>query len=208
MADRIENITTGTTKTKARAGKTLVAKGRLIITTLVIILLMGYAVLGMNYLNQRQEHEALTAQIAEVNQTLNEIPQPPQDIEQQLAAAQAGLTTEQSSFPSEINTTQLVNSILEVASDCGVKATPMATQPWAVEMVGKHSYPILRLTIAVEGSFPQLATFAHELEGGEYATLVIEDLSATRGTEESEDGTIPITGSLELAIYTRSLSSN
>jgi Tfp pilus assembly protein PilO len=208
MADRIEKISSGTTKVKARAEKALVSKGRLLITVFVVILAMVYAILGMGYLNQRQEQEELTAQISEVTQTIREIPQPPEGLEQQLAAAQASFTAEQNSFPTEINTTQLVNNILGLANTCGVNATPMATKPWAVEMVGKHSYPVLRLTLAVEGSFPQLSTFANELEEGEYTTLIIENLSATRDSEESEDEATQVTGSLELAIYGRSLSSD
>ncbi len=208
MADRIEQTSSSTTKAKGRGVKAIVAKGRLLVTAFIVVLVMVYAVLGMGYLDQRQEQEELTAQISEVSQTLREIPQPPEGLEQQLAEAQTSLTAEQSSFPSEINTTQLINTILGVASACGVDATPMATEPWAVEMVGKHSYPVLRLTLAVEGSLPEITTFANELEEGEYTTLIIEELSATRSSEESEDGIIPVTGSLELAIYTRSLSSD
>jgi hypothetical protein len=206
MADRIENIGSG--KTKARAGKALVSKGRLAVTISVVILAMVYAVLGMSYLNQRQKQEELTTQIAEASQTLNEMPQPPEGLEQQLAEAQTLLTAEQSSFPDEINTTQLVNAILGLAQSCEVNATPVETKPWEVETIGEHDYPVLRLTIAVEGSLPALTTFAHELEKGEYTTLIIEDLSASKDTEEADDGTTPVIGSLELAVYARSLSSD
>ncbi len=207
MADRIEHTSPSTKNVKARRGKAILSKGRLLVTTFIVILIMVYAVLGMGYLKELKERDELTSQIAEVNQTLSEIPQPPEDLEQQLTAAQTLLTAEQSSFPSEINTTQLINTILEVASVCGVRATPMVTQPWAVEMVGKHSYPVLRLTVAVEGSFSQLVAFASQLEKGEYTTLVMEDLNASRSSEQSEEGAIPIAGSLKLAIYARSLSS-
>jgi Tfp pilus assembly protein PilO len=206
MADRIEHTSPSTTKVKARGGKAILSKGRLLITTSIVILIMAYAVLGMGYLKELKEQGKLSSQIAEVNQTISEIPQPAEDLEQQLTEAQTLLTAEQNSFPAEINTTQLVNTILGLANSCGVDATPMATKPWAVEMVGKHSYPVLRLTIAVEGSLPALTNFAHELENGEYTTLIIEDLTAERGSEQSEEGVIPIVGSLKLAIYARSLS--
>jgi Tfp pilus assembly protein PilO len=204
MADRIEHINPGV---KARGGKVILSKRRLLVTTFIVILIMLYAALGMGYLKELKAQEELTSQIAEVKQTLSEIPQPPEDLGQQLTAAQANQTAEQSSFPTEINTTQLVNTILEVASVCGIKATPMVTQPWVVEMVGEHSYPVLRLTVDVEGNFSQLVTFASQLEEGGYTTLIMEDLTASRSSEQSEEGAIPITGSLKLAIYARSLSS-
>jgi len=207
MANRISHNSPGTMNIKAQAKRAILSRGRLLITALITILLITYCFLGMSYLKQLKAHEALASQISEVRQTIREIPKPPQDLEQQLAAAQTSLAAEQGSFPSKINTTQVINTILELAKGCGVKATPMVTQPWSTEMVGKHSYQVLRLTVMVEGSFPQLTTFASQLENEGYATLVTEDLSITWGTEQSEEGTIPTTGSLKLAIYTQSPSS-
>jgi Tfp pilus assembly protein PilO len=208
MADRMNKDSPNTTNTKGRAGKAIRAKGKLLATIFVVSLVMVYAVLGMSYLKQLREHGALASQIDEVSQTLSEIPQPPQDLEQRLAEAQTLLAAEQSTFPSTINTTQLINTVLALASSCGVKATPMVTQPWSTETVGQHTYPVLRLTVAVEGSFSQLATFASQLENGDYDTLVMENLNITRSTVESEEGTTPITGNLKLAVYARSLSSD
>ena len=208
MADRINQDSPNTTNTKGRAGKAIKAKGKLIATIFVVSLVLVYAVLGMSYLKQLGEHGALTSQIEEVTQTLSEIPQPPQDLEQRLAEAEAGLAAEQSTFPSTINTTQLINTVLALANSCGVKATPMVTQPWSTEKVGEHTYPVLRLTVAVEGSFSQLTTFASQLEDGDYDTLIMENLNITRSTVESEEGTTSITGNLKLAVYTRSLSSD
>jgi hypothetical protein len=206
MADRIENINPGTKDKKAQGGKIISSKGRLLVTVFIIMMVMAYLILGISYLDQLGEHEALAFQIAEIKQTLTEIPQPAEDLEQQLADAQASQTAERSSFPREINTTELIDTILDVAEACGVKATPMLTQPWTTEIVGEHSYPVLRLTVDVEGSLSQLVAFTDQLENEGYTTLVMEELSATWGAEE-EDGTIPLISSLKLAIYTRSLSS-
>jgi len=208
MADRINNISPGTLTTKAKAGRAILAKGRLLIPILVTLLVMVYCLLGINYLKQRQAQQELTSQIAEVTQTLREIPKPAQDLEQQLAAAQTLLAAEQGSFPSQIATTQVINTILGLAGNCGVKAIPMVTQPWSTETVGEHNYRILRLTVSVEGSFSQITNFISQLDQAGYETLVIENLSATWSTEQTEEETIPVTGSLKLAIYTQSPSSD
>jgi len=185
MADRIDRISPNTMGIKARAGRAILSKGRLLITTVIIILLMGYCLIGGNYLKQLNGQKALATQIAEVTQTLSEIAKPSKDLEQRLAEAEASLAAEQGLFPSKINTTQVINTILGLARSCGVKAIPMVTQPWSTETVGKHSYQVLRLTVAVEGSFSQLVDFASSLEEGEYTTLVIENLSASKGSEQS-----------------------
>jgi len=184
-------------------------KGKLLITLLIIILLVVYYLLGMGYMKQQKEYEALTSQIADVTQTLREIPKPPQDLEQRLADAQASLAAEQSAFPGKMNTTQVINSILELADDCEVKAIPLITQPWSTEEVGQHSYYVFRLNVAIEGSLSQLLTFVDKLENSEFETLVVEGLRVTRVTEQLEEtaeGTVPVTASLDLAIYARCLT--
>jgi Tfp pilus assembly protein PilO len=208
MADRIEHISPDTMGIKARTGRAILSKGRLLITTVIIILLMGYCLIGGNYLKQLKEQKALTVQIAEVTQTLRGIAKLPADLEQRLAEAEGSFAAEQGLFPSKINTTQVINTILGLAQSRGVNATPMVTQPWTTEKVGKHSYQVLRLTIAVEGTFSQLVNFASSLEEGSYTTLVMENLSATKNSEQSEEGTTTFTGNLKLAIYTQPSSSD
>jgi hypothetical protein len=179
---------------------------------LIIILLVVYYPLGTSYMKQRQKQKELTAQIADVTQTLAQIPQPPQDLEQRLAIAQANLATEQNGFPAKMNTTQVINTILELAEDCEVKAIPLVTQPWSTEMVGEHDYSVFRLSVVIEGSLPQLLTFISQLENGEFNTLLVENLSvigeSQPSAEEASEEATPPTATLNLAIYARSTTSD
>lgn len=187
-------------------------KGKLLITLLVIIILVVYAYFGMDYLKQRREHEALASQIADVSQTLSQMPEPPHDMEQRLADAQSELSAEQSVFPGDMNSTRIIDDILKLADDCGIKVLPLATRPWSIENTGEHSYRVFRLDAAVEGNLPQLVSFLSKLEDGEFKTIIVENLSVTRLTEQSggettAGGTIPVTARLALAIYTQPLDS-
>ena len=187
-------------------------KGKLLIAVLVIVLLVVYYLLGTGYLKQQQEQKELVPQIADVTRTLAQIPQPPQDLEQRLASAQTSLTAEQNAFPARVNTTQVTNTILELADECEVKAIPIVTQPWLTETVGKHEYSVFRLNVVIEGSLPQLLTFVKKLENGGFNTLLVENLSVTTESQSSQgeapEGTPPVTVSLNLAIYARSTTSD
>ena len=95
---------------------------------------------------------------------------------------------------------------------CEVKAIPLVTQPWSIENVGEHDYYVLRLNIAVEGSFSQVVSFISKLENEEFKTLTAKDLTVTRVSEQSKgetvtERTIHVTASLALAIYTPSPAS-
>ena len=193
-------------------------KSRLAIVILVVILVVVYYRLGMDYMNQRQEQAELTSQITVVTQAVGEIPQPTQNLEQLLETAQANLAVEQSLFPSQVNTTRVIDTILRLAAECEVKAIPLVTDPWAIENIGEHSYYVFRLNVAVEGSFSQFIIFVSKLENGKFDTLIVENISVTRLSQQSEEEsaedesvaeeTIPIMASLDIAIYTQSLTSD
>jgi len=187
-------------------------KSKLPIVILIIILSVLYYLFGTDYMNQRREQKALASQIAEVTQMLGEIPEPPQDLEQRLEIAQASLAAEQSTLPSEVDTTQVIDAILRLADDCGVKAIPLATEPWTIEKIGEHGYHVFRLNLAVEGGFSQLVSFVKRLENGEFETLIGENVSVARVTEVSGEESVAeeimlITANLDLAIYTQSPNS-
>ena len=185
-------------------------RSKLLTAILIITLLVVYYIFGMDYINQRRENAVLTSQIAEATQALAQIPESPQNLEQRLEAAQARLDAEQSVFPSNLHSTEVVNTILELADDCGIRAIPLVTQSWSTEVVGEHSYSVLRLTVAAEGNFTQLVSFVSKLENGEYETLVVENLSIARvpGGESASEEALTFIASFDLAIYAQSLTSD
>jgi hypothetical protein len=170
----------------------------------VLALLAVYYLIGTDYLKQRRENKALGPQIGEMAQLLAQIPPSPADLEQRLEAAQSEFQATRDSFPDRANTTQVVNYILRVAEDRGVKAIPLITQPWSTESVGDHDYTVFRCDISVTGTFAKLVEFVNQLETGELKTLIIESLSVERATEKSgeEDG-ILVEASGTIAIYTQ-----
>ena len=185
----------------------------MLIALLIIILLVVYYIFGMDYMKQRKENAVLASRLIDITQALVQMPESPQDLEQRLADAEAGLVTRQSAFPDKLNSTQVVNVILRLADDYGVKAIPLVTQPWSIEEVGEHGYYVFRLNVAVTGGFSQMVDFVGGLEKGQFETLIVEDLNVARLSERTEEegvpeDIIPITASLNLAVYTRSPSSD
>lgn len=184
-------------------------KSKVIITILIVAivaLLAVYYFLGMDYLRQSQENEALTAGINEAAQTLAETPKPPQDLEQRLVAAESNLAAVQSAFPIDLNSTQVINAILRLADECQVRAIPLVTKPWSMESIGE-GYHVFRLNVTVRGGFSQLVSFVDQLENGALKTLVVENLNVTRLAGPTGDETIPVIASLDLAIYSQFTTS-
>jgi hypothetical protein len=182
--------------------------GQAILLTLsILVLVVGGYTLGGEYLKQRQQRQSLTSRIAETTRTLAQMPPPPEDAGPQLAAAQDNLTAMESTFPDRINSTRTIDAILKLADDTGVKAIPLITQPWSMSKVGEHDYFVMRLNVSVSGSFSGLTAFTGRLENGDFPTLVIEDLAVARDVVPPEgsisEPAMPVSASLDLAIYTR-----
>jgi hypothetical protein len=177
---------------------------QILIIILAAILLAAYYSIGTGYLKQRHEYVALASQITGATGKLAEIPPPPADLDQRLADAQANLDAVKNSLPGQMNSTAMVNSILEIAEGVGVKAIPLVTQPWTTQSIGDHDYSVFRFGVSATGTFTQLANFLKQLETGELDTLVIENLSLYRIPEPAGAGNeIPVKADLEIAVYAR-----
>jgi Tfp pilus assembly protein PilO len=179
-----------------------------LVIVLVIGLLVVYYLLWTDYRDQRQNNTALASQIAGATQQLALIPPATTDIEQRQAAASAARDSLLNSYPAQLNSTQIVNAILKLALDTGVKAVPMSTQPWAMESVNETSYPVFRLQLNIKGTYTQLADFLYRLENGEPGTLAFGNLMIERtgkvplqGNETIDN--IQVDANLDIAIYAR-----
>lgn len=184
---------------------------KLIISCIIIVLLAAYGLFGIDYMKQCKTREALASAITNVTQELKQVPAPPQNLEQRLAAAQASLAAARSAFPGKPNSTQIINRILKLADECQVKAIPLATQEWSSEKIGK-GYLVFRIQMTVQGNFARFVDFLNKLENEEFETLAIENLRVTRPIRKTDenaanDQASPIIASLDVAIYARVMTS-
>jgi len=179
---------------------------KLLIIILVIALLAVYYLLGTGYLKQKQEHEALASQIAGATQALAQIPPPPADLEQQLAAAKADLDEVKNNLPDSLNCTMIINTILRLAEEVGVKAIPLATQAQTTESFNEVDYSVFRLNVVLEGTFARISEFLNRLEKGEPETLVIEYMNINSPTDpfggEGVSGSTPeVSATINISVY-------
>jgi len=181
---------------------------KLLIIILVVALLAVYYIIGSDYLKQGREHEALASQVNEATRTLAQIPSPPADLEQRLAAARSALESVNSTLPDRLNSTRIINTILRLADEVGVRAIPLTTQPWTTESINGEDYSVFRLHIAVTGPFTRLSSFFSQLENGEIKTLVMEYITVDKVTgsfraEGVYGSMLQVDANLEIAVYSR-----
>jgi Tfp pilus assembly protein PilO len=154
---------------------------------LILVLVAVYYVMGTGYLKQRQEYRAMASRLDEVAQILAQIPAFPTDLEEQLNEAQRSYEAVRDSFPDQMNTTGVINAILGLADDTGVKAIPLITQPWMPININNQDTSVFRLSVTASGEFTRLVDFIDRLETGEPPTLVIESMLVDRTTDITDE---------------------
>ena len=179
------------------------SKSIIILVVAIIALLVVYYFLGTDYREQCQAYDTLAARVNKATLTLTQNPHPPQDLEQRLASAEATLAAVHSTFPSDLNSTRVINDILILADEYHVKAIPLVTKPWSLENIGK-GYHVFRMEMVVSGSFTQVSDFVSQLESSSFAAITVENLGVTR---LPAGGNIPVVCNLDLAIYTQFTTS-
>ena len=181
---------------------------KLLVAVLIIALLAVYYMVGTDYLKQRRDNTSLASRITESTQALALIPPPPADLEAQVADARTALDGAKNVFPEQLNSTRIIDYLLKLADEAGVKAIPLLTQPWAVQSVGGKDYSILRLQVAVSGIYNNMFYFLSGLESGDFETLVMERVIVNGITAPFKgDGTygdsVRIDAQFEIAVYSQ-----
>jgi hypothetical protein len=178
---------------------------KLAISLIIVILLVVYGLLAIGYMKQGPEQERLLSEIEEINRSIESLPGASTTFAEQLAVAQASLAAEYETIPQKISSSDVIDIVISLAQEIGVKAVPLTTQPWIEQQIGDNVYCVLRINIEIEGLFSQVSEYVSRLEGGAFSTLVIERLTIDIEDEEAyAGGATPVEASLDLAIFTHS----
>ncbi|MDD5288985.1 MAG: hypothetical protein PHY28_07760 [Dehalococcoidales bacterium] len=176
---------------------------------LVTLLVIGLAYFGMGYLNERDAQQALVTKMDDTNKMLTLMPKPPADLQQRLAdAQQANLAAKQNLLPDDVDTTQVIKTILAAADECHVNVIPLTTDSWTTVAVQGNNYRVLTISLSIEGIFADLTAFVNRFYGNEFATVVVDTFTIQQPSEQIKGpsgNNIVFTGTLELAIYTQSI---
>jgi len=177
---------------------------KIAIALIIVILLVVYGLLGMDYMKQGPEQETLLSEIEEVNQKREALPGPSTAFSELLAVIQANLAAEYETIPDEISSSNVIDTVLSLAQEIGVKAIPLATQPWTEQHIGENTYRIFRINVEIEGVFSQVREYVSRLESGELNTLIVERLVIDVEDEDVYAGeSTPVKARLNLAIFTQ-----
>ena len=174
---------------------------------LIIVLVIGLAYSGTGYLKERNSQKALITKMNDTNSMLSLIPSPSVDLQQRLVDAQkANLAAKQNLLAADVDTTQVIKTILAVAGECNVNVIPLNTDSWTNLAIEGINYRVLVISLSVKGSFANLTTFINRFYGNEFTSLVVETVTINQPSQQNAgSGAISAdyTGVIGLGIYTQ-----
>jgi Tfp pilus assembly protein PilO len=194
------------TKKKVKNKKRLVSANTIILAALIIIIAVNTLV-WKNRFEKLAEINLLTGQIANVTQEIKKTQEPAANLQARLNEASANLTAAQTALPAQFNRNDIIDYIIGLSRECQVEVLPVSSEGWVVEKTSQ-SYPVLKLTATITGSFTQTNEFIYKLQHGEYKALVIPEISITRQSS-SDNSTLfsgentMVTVRLSISIYAR-----
>jgi len=149
---------------------------------IALFALVGFAYIGvgMSIVRQRSDKEVLSSQVdlaegvlvaaASSRQQLNDLQSRLQTAEQRLAFAQGA-------FPSELDSSVIVETVLANATASQARVLRATTKPPVVQTQGEGTYTVLSATFDIEGGLGQLIAFLARLEGESSAPFGIKSLA-------------------------------
>jgi hypothetical protein len=180
--------------------------GRVKLTPLTLLLaltgvvVIAYVALGVSFVRQRRDKDALSSQVGLAEGVLTAAASSRQELEDlpaRLQAAQQELARAQSAFPSELDSSVIMQAVMAHANASQVRVLRASTKPPVVQTEGESTYRVLSATFDIEGGLGQLISFLGGLQSEATGTLGIRSLSL----QESAGG---YTLNLEILAYARS----
>jgi len=173
------------------------------------ILAVAYIVVFASYAMEQSEQSSATQQIEAGSGTLSGVGDSQQtlrDLEARLSSTKAGLDDLQHAFPTKLDSTVIVQSLLDYANRSHVSIKQMTSLPATQVMAPKEDekdvdYTVLRYTLVVDGQLPDMLTFLSLLENATSQTAALGDVDLTEGTGTKEM-------ILGVTFYARSESTN
>jgi hypothetical protein len=173
---------------------------------LVVLLLIGLVYFGMGYRSERNGQKSLITKMDDTNKMLSLIATPAPDLQQRLTDAQnANAAAKQNLLPTDVDTTEVIKTVLTVADEYNINVIPLNTDSWTNVAVEGNNYRVLIISLSVDGSFNDLTTFVNRFYGNEFTALVVQTFTIHQVIEPTGGAGNGYAGVLELGIYTQAV---
>lgn len=177
-----------------------------ILSAVLAAVVIANIVVWAGYLQQRARVDSLTGEIAGINENIQQLAMPSDDLKTELESVQAAMAAATAVFPDSVNRNEVMDFILDMADSCGVQVMPLVCEGWC-EVKAGASYRVLKFSGAITGSMNDTTDFIYQLQNSQHKTLTVQDIVITSQARSYPEipvdlFDIPVTVSLSIGVYT------
>jgi hypothetical protein len=190
------------------------ARSKILVTILFLCLILIFIYLLTGYFKEQRTQAAVMRQIETSTLNLKQLPAPPAGLAERLEEITlANQNAKQGISGENINSTEIIFSLLETADEYNLKVDPLASEGWIKKNIGASTYRVLPVKLEITGKLTDLIDFLNRLENKEsFPNLAIEDLTITYGGIAEQSGTsiaaTEITAILKVSVINRLETGN
>ena len=145
----------------------------------VVLILITYGLIVRSILSERSDQEDIKDKIALLESALDGQQGGAQVLstrQTELAMLQATLEAVEFAFPSEVDSTEVLDYIITAATTNGVNLNQVEARVPVTGTIGSSTYRIFAYDVEVEGELESIAAFLATLEAGDIETLTLDQI--------------------------------
>ena len=176
-------------------------KNRTVILVLCFaVVIAGFFLVGNNYLDARQEKKATYAGITTALQELAALPPADETTKERREEAERRLSAAYDMLPETLNTSAVIDILLQTADRENVDALPIRSMPWQILNIDDISIAGFELLIEVTGTYNDLHSYLNAV-GDKLPSLVYTSLSVDTTTDMDGAATGQVSAQVAMICY-------
>ena len=176
-------------------------KSYLAVILVILVIVLGYFSIQLRQANRAGED--IAAQTETITLALAQIPASDQaGLEQELVDLRKVLAARQADFARTVNTTSIVEKVIQIGAQNDVTVIPLTTREWQRETVAGYDFNVFRVSIEINGKYAALLDFLAGLETINIGVLLIEDISLEVTGYNTNIAETATNTEAQLAVYT------
>jgi Tfp pilus assembly protein PilO len=176
-------------------------KSYLAVILVIMVIALGY--FSIQFTQANRAGEELAAQTDVITEALAQIPASDRaELEQELADLRKVLAARQADFARTVNTTSVVERVIQVGAQNNVTVIPLTTRAWQMETVAGYEFMVFRVSVEATGTYAALLNFLAGLETINIGVLLVEDVSMEVTDFNDNTAEMSTKTEVQLAVYT------
>ncbi len=180
---------------------------KFIMAMIIIVIIAIGGIFYNDYLSQTARAESVNAEIQNdrnantiVQKSIQKVNGEIAETNRNIEKIKQEIEKEGGVLPDKVNSNQILKDIIVQSKETGVSIIPLSTQEWMSTQINKNNYQVLKISLEIKGSQPDVVAFIDQIQQSSYKTLIVDSINLRKPLDPEDKDII---ADLNLAIYAK-----